>query len=328
MILITGATGMVGARLLFDLSRNEKVRALRRPTSSMDVVNRIFTEDTDRLKNVEWVIGDVNDLFSLEDAFENVDRVFHSAALISFHPEDLRRMMKVNVEGTANMVNIALEKGVKSFCHVSSVAAIGRVAGSESVDENSTWKTSSENSNYAISKYGGEREVWRGIEEGLPAFIINPTIIVGPGDWQSGSSQMFSSVAKGLKYYTTGSTGFVDYRDVSKCAIELMNKGVVGKRYIINSQNLPYRIVFDNIAQELGKPKATIQVTPFLAEVGWRLEAVRSFIMRDRSMITKETARNGNRVWNYKNEKVKKEIEIEFLPVIDSIRHAAMFYKK
>jgi len=139
---------------------------------------------------------------------------------------------------------------------------------------------------------------------------------------------MFSSVAKGLKYYTTGSTGFVDYRDVSKCAIELMNKGVVGKRYIINSENLPYRMVFDTIAEELGKPKATIQVTPFLAEVGWRMEAIRSFIMRDRSMITKETARNGNRVWSYKNEKVKNEIGIEFLPVIDSIRHAAKFYKK
>lgn len=319
---------MIGARLLFDLSKNERVKALRRATSSLDVVNRIFSSDPDRLKNVEWVIGDVNDIYSLEDAFENVDVVFHSAAFISFRPSDRNQMMKINVEGVANMVNIALDKKVKRFCHISSVAAIGRIAGSEMVDENSVWKTSSENSNYAISKYGGEREVWRGIEEGLPAFIINPTIIIGPGDWQSGSSQMFSSVAKGLKYYTTGSTGFVDYRDVSKCAIELMNKGVVGKRYIINSQNLPYRMVFDTIAEELGKPKATIQVTPFLAEVGWRMEALRSFIMRDRSMITKETARNGNRVWSYKNEKVKNEIGIEFLPVIDSIRHAAKFYKK
>ena len=177
MILITGATGLVGACLLFDLSKNESVRAMRRESSALDVVNRIFSADPTRLKNVEWVIGDVNDIYSLEDAFENVDVVYHSAALISFLPSEINLMMKVNVEGTANVVNRALSKKIKRFCHISSVAALGRVAGSETVDENNVWKTSAENSNYAISKYGGEREVWRGIEEGLSAFIINPTII-------------------------------------------------------------------------------------------------------------------------------------------------------
>lgn len=328
MILITGATGMIGARILFDLSKNERVKALHRTTSSMDVVNRIFSPDMNRLKNVEWVIGDVNDIYSLEDAFENVDVVYHSAAFISFRASDREAMMKINVEGTANMVNIALDKKVKRFCHISSVAALGRIAGSEVVDENSVWKTSSENSNYAISKYGGEREVWRGIEEGLSAFIINPTIVIGPGDWYSGSAQMFSSVAKGLKFYTTGSTGFVDYRDVSKCAIELMSKGVIGKRFIINSENLPYRFVFDKIAEELGKPKATIQVTPFLAEVGWRLEALRSFIMRDKSMITKETARNGNMHWKYRIDKVKEMIDVEFITIEEAVKHTAALYVK
>ncbi|MBK8364011.1 MAG: NAD-dependent epimerase/dehydratase family protein [Bacteroidetes bacterium] len=327
MILITGATGLVGARLLFDLSVNERVKAMRRISSKMDVVNRIFSADPERLKNVEWVEGDVNDIFSLEDAFENVDVVYHSAALISFLPSERNLMMKVNVEGTANVVNMALDKKVKRFCHVSSVAALGRIAGSESVDENNVWKTSSENSNYAISKYGGEREVWRGIEEGLSAFIINPTIIIGPGDWNSGSSQMFSSVNKGLKFYATGSTGFVDYRDVSKCAIELMNKGVTGKRFVINGENLPYQFVFDKIAEGLNKPKATIKVTPLIAELGWRAEAFRSFIMRDKSMVTKETARNGNMHWKYLNEKIKKEIGIEFISIENSISHTASLFK-
>lgn len=328
MILITGATGLVGARLLFDLSANERVKAMRRASSKLDVVNRIFSADPGRLNNVEWVEGDVNDIYSLEDAFENVDVVYHSAALISFLPSDRELMMKVNAEGTANMVNIALEKKVERFCHVSSVAALGRIAGSEVVDENNVWKTSSENSNYAISKYGGEREVWRGIEEGLSAFIINPTIIIGPGDWNSGSSQMFSSVNKGLKFYATGSTGFVDYRDVAKCAIALMNKGVSGKRFVINGENLTYRFVFDKIAETLHKPKASVKVTPFLAELGWRAEAIRSFIMRDKSMITKETARNGNRNWKYLNDKIKKETGIEFTSIESSIEHTASLFKK
>lgn len=327
MKLITGATGMIGARLLFDLSKNEKVKGLKRRTANLEVVNRIFSSDPDRLKNVEWAIGDMIDIYSLEDALENVDQIFHSAAFISFRPADRKMMMKVNVEGTANIVNLALEKNVSRFCHISSVAALGRVAGTEMVDENSIWKTSSENSNYAISKYNGEREVWRGIEEGLSAFIINPTIVIGPGDWNSGSAQMFSSVAKGLKFYTTGSTGFVDYRDVSKCAIELMNKGVRGKRFIVNGENQTYRYVFDKIAEQLGKPKATIKVTPFLAEIGWRAEAVRSFIAGNKSMITKETARNGNMNWVYKNEKIRSEIGIEFISIDDSVAHVAKQYK-
>ena len=328
MILITGATGMVGARLLFDLSKNDRVKGLRRATSNMEVVNRIFSSDIDRLKNVDWVEGDVKDIYSLEDAFENVDQVFHSAGFISFRPSDRKMMMKVNVEGTANMINLALEKKVKRFCHISSVAALGRIAGSEIVDENSVWKISSENSNYAISKYGGEREVWRGIEEGLSAFIINPTIIIGPGDWKNGSAQMFSTIAKGLKFYTSGSTGFVDYRDVSKCAVELMNKGVEGKRYVINSDNLTYQLVFDTIASTLNKPKAVIKVTPFLAELGWRIEAVRSFIMSDKSMITKETAHNGNMHWKYLNNRVKKELGIEFIPISESVEHVAKYFLK
>lgn len=317
---------MVGARILFDLCGDQKVRALRRSSSAMDVVKRIFSPDPSRLKNVEWVVGDMNDIFSLEDALMNVDTVYHSAAFISFHPSDREKMMKINVEGTANLINLCLEKNVKRFCHVSSVAALGRIAGNSEVDETAFWKTSPENSNYAISKYGGEREVWRGIEEGLSAFIINPTIIIGPGDWHSGSSQMFSTVSKGLKFYTSGTTGFVDFRDVAKCAIALMNKGVSGQRYIINAENTGYRFVFDQIAECLNKPKATIEVTPLLGEIGWRAEKVRSFLLGKKSMITKETARNGNMHWKYSNAKIKKEINIDFISLSESIAFAAKLF--
>lgn len=323
MILVTGATGMVGARLLFDLSSTQKIRALKRQHSSMEVVKRIFLEDPERINNVEWVVGDLNDIYSLEQAIENVDVVYHAAAFISFRPEDRKKMMKVNVEGTANLVNLCLDKKELRFCYVSSVAALGRIAGSQTIDENAHWKTSSDNSNYAISKYSGEREVWRGIEEGLSAFIINPTIIIGPGDWNSGSAQMFTTVKKGLKFYTSGSTGFVDYRDVSRCAILLMNLGVKAERYIINADNISYRQVFNSIADNLAKPKPTIQVTPLLAEIGWRVEKIRSFIAGEKSMITKETARNGNRSWNYSNEKIRKTVNINFIPIEESIAHTA-----
>ncbi|MBL0105036.1 MAG: NAD-dependent epimerase/dehydratase family protein [Bacteroidetes bacterium] len=327
MILVTGATGMVGAQLIFDLTAGgQKVRAMCRSTSKMDVVNRIFSADLSRLNNVEWVTGDVNDIFSIEDALEGVETVYHTAALISFHASDLARMNHVNVDGTANMVNMAMEKKVKRFCHVSSVAAIGRAAGNSAVTETSVWKTSKENSNYAISKYAGEREVWRAIEEGLPAFIVNPTIIIGPGDWNLGSTQMFSSVAKGLKFYATGSTGFVDVRDVSKAAIQLNAKGIVGQRYILNAENLPYKTVFNTIARELGKPEATIKVTPLMGEIGWRLEGVKSFLLGKKSLITRETVRNGGMDWEYSNTKICKELGFSFIPIAQSVKDTAKHF--
>ena len=329
MILLTGGTGLVGSQLLFDLaSSGKKVRAIYRKESKMNVVDRLFYSFPAFKENIEWFESDVTDQFSLEEALEGIDTVYHAAAFISFYPSERNRMMKINVGGTANMVNVALKKNIKRFCHISSVASLGRVSGEEILDENSWWKTSKDNSNYAISKYGGEREIWRGIEEGLSAFIINPSIVIGPGNWKSGSTQMFSQVWKGLPFYTEGFTGFVDVRDVSHSAIALMDKVVSNERFIINSENVSYRFVFDCIAENLGKKKAHIKVTPFLSEIGWRLEKIKSFLTNSRPMITKETAHSGMMQWHYSNEKIKKEIGIEFIRIEDSVKNAAGYFMK
>jgi dihydroflavonol-4-reductase len=321
MILVTGGSGLVGSHILFDLvSSGKKVRALRRAVSNMNVVNSLFSKSPELLNNIEWVEGEVNDIFSLDDAMAGVDTVYHSAAFISFYQSDKNKMLKVNVEGTANVVNMAMKNNISRLCHVSSVAALGRTSGEINVDENSWWKTSSRNSNYAISKYGGEREVWRAMEEGLSAFIINPTIIIGPGNWTGGSTQMFSQVNKGMPYYTNGITGFVDVRDVSKSALLLMEKGVRDQRFIINSENVTYRYVFDLIAQYLGKKKTSIKVTPLLSEIGWRAETIKSWITRSKPMITKETARNGLMEWHYSNEKIRKETGMDFISVEQSVK--------
>jgi nucleoside-diphosphate-sugar epimerase len=329
MILLTGGTGLVGSQLLFDLaSSGKKVRAIRRKESQMNVVDRLFSAFPAFKENIEWFESDVLDQFSLEEAMEGIDTIYHGAAFISFYPSERNKMMKINVEGVANMVNGALKKDVKRFCHISSTASLGRVSGDQILDENSWWKTSKDNSNYAISKYGGEREVWRGIEEGLNAFIINPSIVIGPGNWKSGSTQMFSQVWKGLPFYTEGVAGFVDVRDVSRSAIALMEKGVSNERYIINSENVTYRYVFDCIAESLGKKKASIKVTPFLSALGWRLEKIKSLLTNSHPMITKETAHSGMMQYQYSNEKIKKEIGIEFISIEESVKYAAGFFLK
>jgi dihydroflavonol-4-reductase len=324
MILVTGGTGLLGAQLLFDLaSSGKKVRALRRPSSLDTVLDMVFEGAMEMKKSIEWMEGDVLNVEDVAESLQDVDEVYHCAAKVSFHRSDYRAMMKVNVEGTANMVNVALETGVKRFCHVSSIASLGRAEENKTMDEKAVWKSSANNSMYAVSKYGGERETWRAIEEGLHAVVVNPSIIIGPGDWKTGSSAMFRQVWTGMKFYSEGVNGFVDVRDVSSGMRALVEKKISGERFIISAANCTYHEIFDAIADSFHKPRPTIEVGGFLSEFGWRAEGLRSLLMRKVPFITKETARNSQRKWFYTNEKIRKATGIEFIPIEKSIRDCA-----
>lgn len=324
MIFVTGGTGIVGARVLFDLTMaGNKVRALRRASSNDDILRMVFRGMEHLMGNIEWKEGDVADVVDVEEALKGVAEVYHCAAKVSFHGDDRRELMRVNVGGTANMVNCALDSGVKKFCHVSSIAALGRVEEGKMMDENVFWKASKYNSAYAISKYGAEREVWRGMEEGLNAVIVSPSIIIGPGNWRTGSSAMFRQVWNGMKYYSEGVNGFVDVRDVSKSMLALMQKNIAGERFIVSSENCSYREIFNWIADSFHKPRPAIKVNKMLSEIGWRAEALRSSLIQKAPFITKETARNSQLKWYYSNEKIKESLGINFIPVQKSIEDCA-----
>ncbi|MEO8086451.1 MAG: NAD-dependent epimerase/dehydratase family protein [Bacteroidota bacterium] len=327
MILVTGGTGIVGARLLFDLtSSGKKVRALKRASSKDDILDMAFAENLSLKNQIEWIQGTVTDVYDVMEAMKGVDEVYHCAAKVSFHGSEQKEIMKVNVEGTANMVNVALELGVKKFCHVSSIAALGRVEENKMMDENVFWKPSKYNSVYAISKYSSEREVWRAMEEGLKAVIVSPSIIIGPGNWKTGSSAMFRQVWKGMKYYSLGVNGFVDVRDVTASMTGLMEKNIFGERFIVSSENCSYRDIFNYIADSFQKPRPSIKVNGTLSELGWRAEKLRSFFLNKQPFITKETARNSQRKWYYSSEKIKKELGIQFIPISKSIADCAKIF--
>jgi dihydroflavonol-4-reductase len=277
MILVTGATGLLGSYLIAALAKKGvKVRALKRPGSDMATVKRIYAyygpSDIPFEQAIDWKEGDILNPFSLNEAMEDIAQVYHCAALVSFDPKDRNQMMKVNGEGTANVMNTAMYSGVKKVCHVSSVAAFGKTDDADVITENNWWKNAPENTFYGISKYTGEREAWRAMEEGLDVVIVNPSIILGAGDWAKGSAAIFSQAYKGMNFYASGITGFVDALDVTECMIRLTDGPFNNDRFLISAGNLPFKELFDHIHDEFGIKRPSFKAGKVLTGIAWRAE--------------------------------------------------------
>jgi dihydroflavonol-4-reductase len=318
MILVTGANGLVGSYLCrYLIMQGTPIRALKRPDSNLRLVSDIAHK-------IEWVDGDVNDVMSLEAAMQGIEKVYHCAAIISYSKKNADKLMLVNVEGTANVVNIALEFGVKKLVHLSSIAAVGKTGrDGETVVEDTPWERKNFTSNYAISKFLAEREVWRAIAEGLNAVIINPSIIVGAGNWDSGSCKLFTTVYNGFKYYTEGVTGYVDVRDVVKIATQLMESDITEQRFIVNAENVMYRDFLQTIGAGLNVQGPTVKAGKNLSALAWRVEWVKSLFNGKEPSVTKQTAAIANKKVFYNNEKIKQTLGYQFIPIRESITDAA-----
>lgn len=309
MVFITGATGLLGSCLTKMLAAEEAgIKALYR--------NKIPFEHA----NIEWVQGDIFDVVLLEEIMQDVDEVYHCAAKISYNPKDKQLLFKNNVEGTANIVNAALGSGIKKLVHVSSVSAIGRMRENTMVTEDMQWSAETSNSNYGESKYLAELEVWRGIAEGLDAVMVNPTIILGAGDWDKGSSEIFKTVYKQFPYYSNGVTGFVDVQDVARAMIALMQSNISAERFILSAANESYESLFKLIAAAFNKKAPHKKVTPAMAETIWRLEALKSFFTGKPPFITKETARTAMAKVYFDNNKLLKALPaFSYTPLQNSV---------
>lgn len=331
MILVTGGTGLLGSHLLYQLVKlGKKVRAIKRKGSNTAMVERIFSYYSDDphtiFSSIEWFEADILDYGAMEDALEGVDEVYHCAAVVSFDSVDHNLMKKVNTGATANLVNLCLHHKVRKFCHVSSIATLGRTDNDGITDEETYWKTSRKNSFYSVSKYGAEREVWRAMEEGLNAVIVNPSVILGPGFWH-GNSGLFRLVDHGLKYYTEGVNGYVDVRDVAGVMIMLMEKELFNNRFILSSENLSYRELFSLMAKHLGKNSPGINVPQFMAGIAWRIEFLRCMLTGNKPEITSEMATTATQKFYYSNDKIKQMTGFEFMPVEESVKDICEIYK-
>jgi dihydroflavonol-4-reductase len=315
-VLITGATGLVGSAVAKRfLSENHEVYALFRQGSDRSLL-------ADIENRVQWVEGDILDITLLEEAVEKMDVVVHTAAVVSFIPRDRKMMYKVNAEGTANVVNACLKHQIGKLCHVSSIAALGRpdprkiVPGQDTVlDEGQRWEDSPENSEYAKSKHLAELEVWRGIAEGLNAVIVNPTLILGEGDWTKSSTQIFNYVYREKPFYTEGLANYVDVLDVSEIVFKLVQSQIAGERFLLNAGSISYHHLFNSIADAMQKKRPSMKVKPWLAGIIWRVEAFRTWLLGTKPLITRETAQSAARRIRYDNAKIKNALGFNFQPI-------------
>jgi dihydroflavonol-4-reductase len=309
MILITGGTGLVGAHLLLKLAQSgSPVRALYRTTASLAKTKKLFAHyNSEALYNtIDWVEGDIVDVPSLEAAFAGVTHVYHCAALVSFDPADEDWLRKVNIEGTANMVNCALAFGVQKFCHVSSIAALGdALYAGDTINEETEWNPEKSHSDYAISKYGAEMEVWRAWQEGLNVVVVNPGVIFGYGFWEQGSGAILRAVQRGQYFYTLGNCGIVSVTDVINSMVILMQSNITGERYIVVAENITYKALLDIVALALSKSKPSIYATPLLMQIAWRADWLLSKLLRNKRMITRSMAKSAHSTEMYDDAKIK-----------------------
>lgn len=331
MILVTGGTGLLGSHLLYHLSKKEHaVKALYRSDKKIEQVKSVFAYYDDNheelFAKIEWLKGDILDLPFLERIFVNVTKVYHAAAIVDFDRRGEKLMNEVNIVGTANIVNLCLANKISKLCHVSSIATLSKpLDGSEATEED-YWNPDAVNSGYAISKNGAEMEVWRGIEEGLKSVIVNPSIVIGPGFWDTSSGKLFSSVNNGMKFFTKGGSGFVGVNDVARAMITLMDSDVENERFILNSENLSYKIVFSLIALGLNVKVPTIEARKWMLALAWRLDIAKTFIFRSKQRLNEDSARSALTTSKYSNNKIKETFEFSFEPIDEVIKKVSDLY--
>lgn len=316
MILVTGGTGLIGAHLLLHLVDNEdKIRAIYRTLASIEKTKLLFKQNNkDHLfSKIAWLQADILDIPSLEIAFDNTDYVYHCAATISFDPKDENVLRKNNIEGTANIVNFCIAKNVKKLCYVSSIAALGDLkTGERAINEESEWNPEVYHSDYAISKYGSEMEVWRGFQEGLAVVIVNPGVILGSAIWEEGSGTIITKVKKGISFYTKGQTGYIGVYDVIKAMDLLMKSAIAGERFVLVSEHFTYENILTKMASKLNVRPPRYYAKRWMTNLFWRIDLFFSIVFGTKRILSKYGANSLHSVDWYDNQKIKKVLNYDF----------------
>ena len=290
MILVTGATGLVGAHLCLSLVRqNQKIVALYRRDKKRVALKDFFKTHnaTPLFDQIVWRKADLTNLPALTSAFEGIRKVYHCAASVSMAYHKQAELFQVNQQGTGYIAELCIEKKIEKLVYVSSIAALGSETLQGPIDERTPWNSAVEKTPYAYSKYGAELEVWRCGQEGVPIAIVNPGVILGQGMPNSPIDQLIGLLQKGIRFYPTGVTGLVTVEDVVAVMLSLMEGPMVNERFILVAENWTYQRLLQEIAKTK-QLKAPIRSLPmWLLHIGWVLESVLSAIGMRKKFLSK-----------------------------------------
>lgn len=324
MVIVIGGTGLVGSHLLVELAKTEeKIVATYQTEKKIKKVQALFHYygHADAWEKITWKKVNITDIFALDQLISSGDEVYHCAALVSFHPRDFNPLMKINREGTTNVVNTCLAKEIRKLVYVSSTAAISGGA-ENTVSEKTKWKKTPETSGYSISKNGAEREVWRGITEGLNAAMVNPSVILGAGDWSESSLTILGQIKKGLSFYPPGGNAIVDARDVAKVMHQLMKSDISEERFLLIGENVSFQSLFAQIAEKMKKSPPKRAVASFGLNMAKYIFGILYLFSTKRSPITTETVNSAMSSVVYSNDKVKERLNYSFFTLKETIANA------
>lgn len=335
MILVSGATGLLGIHLLMELCQKDDIpiKAMYRTETKKNEAKHVFlnynpyADATTKWHQIIWVKADITNIPSLEIAFKNITQVYHCAGYVTFNRKKFELLKKTNIEGTANMVNMSLSNSISKFCHVSSIATLNKVPSETVFNEKSPWNTESENSGYAISKFGGEMEVWRGIQEGLNAVIVNPGVIIGSGFFNKGSSKIFSSVNKGIPFYTPGSTGYISVVDCVEIMHQLMSKNIFKERFVLIAKNTSHKNVIDKIGAYLQTKTPKKQIGKVCLLLIGKTEYIMSCISKYKPSIHLDVINSLYENSEYDNTKIKNTLNWRFEEFNDTLKTVSLNYQ-
>jgi dihydroflavonol-4-reductase len=323
-VFITGISGLVGSAVARRaVAMGHTVSGLTR--SATFPANLVSIKESVKLYE-----GDILDVLSLEEPVKNADLIVHAAAMVSFLPKDRQAMFDINVRGTAQLVNECLRHENKTFCFISSVAALGKPIKPKnqqitSINENQKWVDEAENSFYGKTKFLAECEVWRAEAEGLNTMVLNPSVVIGESYLKQSSSKLFDYIKKGRKFYTDGLINYVDAEDLSLALFDIYDKKAYNSRFILNAGTISYNSFFEMLATKMNKKAPNIKLGKLWIAVLWRLEYLRSILTGAQPLISKETSQSAASFYTYDATKVQN-LGFNFRSLEESLDRISKFY--